>query len=152
MDAPARYLEHLIKETGLTKKAFAQKAGLPQTSLHSILQRGVGSASVNNVIKVCQCLGVTVEEVTAVTDDTLPIKIGQRDEKMEIDENTHGEPAPKSLREELHDMVNGLNNDHGFALSDGDYDMSEEEKELLIDTLENTVLLVAKKKSKKKSD
>ncbi|OKP76461.1 hypothetical protein A3842_17485 [Paenibacillus sp. P3E] len=59
----AEVLKKLIEETGLNIKAFAEKAGLPYTTLRSILMRGVGGASVDNVIKVCRALGITTEDM-----------------------------------------------------------------------------------------
>lgn len=46
----AEIVKKLIKETGLSLKAFAEKANIPYTTLYSILERGVGNASVDNVI------------------------------------------------------------------------------------------------------
>jgi Predicted transcriptional regulator with an HTH domain len=66
----AEYLKKKIEETGMSMKAFAEKAGIPYTTLYSILERGVGKASVDNVIKICKTLGITVEEMeNAVNDD-----------------------------------------------------------------------------------
>ncbi|MNC43907.1 helix-turn-helix protein [compost metagenome] len=59
----AEVLKKLIEETGLNTKAFAEKAGIPYTTLRSMLMRGVGGASVDNVIKVCRALGITTEEM-----------------------------------------------------------------------------------------
>lgn len=59
----ARVLRKLIEQTGLKLKAFAEKAGIPYTTLYSILERGVGKASVDNVIKICKALGISVEEM-----------------------------------------------------------------------------------------
>lgn|SRR5690625_2569438 len=63
MDKRTKILEDLIDETGLSKKAFAEKIGIPPTTLRSMLLRGIGNASVNNVIKVCEGLGITVDEL-----------------------------------------------------------------------------------------
>ena len=59
----AKILEHLIKEQGYSLKAFAEKCGMPYTTLYGILKKGVGRASVDNVIQICQNLGITVEEL-----------------------------------------------------------------------------------------
>lgn len=59
----AEVIKKLIEETGLNTKAFAEKAGIPYTTLRSMLMRGVGGASVDNVIKVCRALGITTEEM-----------------------------------------------------------------------------------------
>ncbi|MNE42516.1 hypothetical protein D3C80_1366430 [compost metagenome] len=59
----AEVLKKLIAKTGLNTKAFAERAGIPYTTLRSMLMRGVGGASVDNVIKVCRTLGITTEEM-----------------------------------------------------------------------------------------
>lgn len=56
-------LKKLIHETGLSMRAFSEKAAIPNTTLHSMLERGIGNASVDNVIKVCKTLGITIEQL-----------------------------------------------------------------------------------------
>ena len=58
-----KILEQLIKEQGYSLKAFAEKCGIPYTTLYGILKKGVGRASVDNVIQICQHLGITIEEL-----------------------------------------------------------------------------------------
>ena len=55
------FIKKLINETGLNMKTFAEKAGIPYTTLRSMLERGIENASVNNVIKVCKQLDICVE-------------------------------------------------------------------------------------------
>lgn len=59
----AKVLRTLIEETGMTMKGFAENVGIPYTTLYSILERGVGKASIDNVIKICKALGITTEEL-----------------------------------------------------------------------------------------
>ncbi|MBU8789041.1 helix-turn-helix domain-containing protein [Bacillus glycinifermentans] len=63
MDKRTKILERLICETGLSKRAFAEKIGIPPTTLRSMLSRGIGNATVDNVIKVCRGLGITTDEL-----------------------------------------------------------------------------------------
>lgn len=56
-------LKQLIEDTGLNLKAFSEKAGIPYTTLRSMLERGIGNASVDNVIKICKALGITIERL-----------------------------------------------------------------------------------------
>ena len=56
-------LKDLISKTGLNMKTFAIEAGIPYTTLRSMLERGIDKASVNNVIKVCSKLNISVEEL-----------------------------------------------------------------------------------------
>lgn len=59
----AEILANLIEKTQLSRKAFAEKIGMPATTLQSILTRGVGKASVDNVIKICRGLEITTEDL-----------------------------------------------------------------------------------------
>lgn len=61
-------IKNLIKDTGLSLKAFSEKADIPYTTLYSILDRGIGNASVDNVIKICKTLGITVEELEEMSN------------------------------------------------------------------------------------
>ena len=60
----AKIIEELIKEQGYSLRSFAQKCDIPYTSLYTILKRtGIRKTSVEVVIKICQNLGITVEEL-----------------------------------------------------------------------------------------
>jgi transcriptional regulator with XRE-family HTH domain len=144
VDKRAEVIERLIDETGLSKKAFAEKIGLPPTTLRSMLQRGIGNASVDNVIKVCKGLGITTEELEEMAkgkklhkkEESLP-ELNQKDEK--------------SIQKELQRIIDGLSNNSGYAAFDGGTldDIDEEDKELLIASLENSLRL-AKRIAKQK--
>ncbi|MBG9713112.1 LexA family protein [Bacillus cereus] len=64
----AEIITHLIKEAGYSKRAFAEKIGLPPTTLQSMLSRGIGKASVDNVIKVCKGLGITTDDLERLSN------------------------------------------------------------------------------------
>lgn len=57
------YLKELIKQTGMTIKSFAAYIGMPYTTLISMLNNSIGNASLDNVIKICSALGITIEEL-----------------------------------------------------------------------------------------
>ena len=60
----AKIIEEIIKERGYSLRSFAQKCDIPYTSLYTILKRtGIKKTSVEVVIKICQNLGITVEEL-----------------------------------------------------------------------------------------
>lgn len=63
MDSKAKVLAELIDRKGVSRRAFAEEAGIPPTTLQSMLTRGVGRASIDNVMKVCRTLGITVEQL-----------------------------------------------------------------------------------------
>lgn len=64
------FLKEMISKTGLNMKAFAEKADIPYTTLRSMLERGVENASVNNVIKICSELNITIEELYEISENT----------------------------------------------------------------------------------
>lgn len=68
MDDKAKVLAKLIDRRG-SRRAFAEEAGIPPTTLQSMLQRGVGRASIDNVIKVCKALGITVEQLEEMANN-----------------------------------------------------------------------------------
>jgi len=59
----ARILESLIKDQGYSLKAFAKKCRIPYTTLYGIIKHGVGRASVDNIILICENLGIKVEDL-----------------------------------------------------------------------------------------
>jgi transcriptional regulator with XRE-family HTH domain len=65
----AKVVECLIKEAGYSRRQFAEMIGLPPTTLNSMLTRGLGKASTDNVLKVCKGLGITIEELEEMTSN-----------------------------------------------------------------------------------
>ncbi len=59
----AKILEKLIRESGLSVRSFAEKCGLPESTVYTILKKGAGKANVNNIIAMCKTLGITVEQL-----------------------------------------------------------------------------------------
>lgn len=59
----AKILEQLIKEQGYNLKSFAEKCGIPYTTLYGIIKNGVGRASVDNIIIICRNLGIKIEDL-----------------------------------------------------------------------------------------
>lgn len=59
----ASVLERLIKEKGYSVRSFAQKCGIPESTVYTILKKGAGRASVNNVSLLCRNLGITIEDL-----------------------------------------------------------------------------------------
>lgn len=64
------YIKLLIKNDDLTIKDFAQKINMPYTTLLSILNGSLGGASIDNVIKICGGLHITIEELQKHINDT----------------------------------------------------------------------------------
>lgn len=64
----ALILRKLIQEKGHNLKEFAAYAGIPYTTLVNILNRGVSKAGFLNVVKICEALGITVEQLEQMAD------------------------------------------------------------------------------------
>lgn len=62
-------VEFLIKKAGYSRRQFAEVIGIPPTTLNSMLNRGLGKASIDNVLKVCKGLGITVEELERMEEN-----------------------------------------------------------------------------------
>lgn len=57
------FIKELIDKTGLNLKAFSRRAGVPYTTLRSMLDRRIENASVNTVLKVCSALNISIEDL-----------------------------------------------------------------------------------------
>lgn len=58
-----KIIADMIDENWSSRKKFAESIEIPPTTLQSILQRGVGKASIDNILKVCKGLGITIEQL-----------------------------------------------------------------------------------------
>lgn len=63
-------IRELIRQKNMSIKSFAEYADIPYTTLYSILERGIGKAAVDNVIKVCKALNITVEDLEKMASET----------------------------------------------------------------------------------
>lgn len=61
------YVKSLIKTRGYTFKAFAQEINMPYTTLLSILNGSIGGAAMDNVLRICRALDISIEELNQVT-------------------------------------------------------------------------------------
>lgn len=55
------FLRRAIDDAGLTLKEFANIAGIPVTSLGTILKRGVGTTSIDTATKICDALEIDLD-------------------------------------------------------------------------------------------
>ncbi len=63
------YLKNLIKNNGFTIKDFAQKIDMPYSTLLTMLNEGkIGNAAVDNVIKICKGLDITIQDLQSVQE------------------------------------------------------------------------------------
>ncbi len=64
-----QYLKNLIKENGFTVKEFAHNINMPYSTLLTMLNDGkIGNAAVDSVIRICQGLNITIQDLQSVQD------------------------------------------------------------------------------------
>lgn len=68
-DVRTEIIRKLINEKAPSMKAFAESVNLPYTTLRSMLERGIGNASVDNVLKVCKGLNITTDQLEKMAND-----------------------------------------------------------------------------------
>lgn len=56
-------LKNLILERYGSLKAFSDHIGMPYTTLDSIFKRGLQKANVNNVVKICDALEISIDNL-----------------------------------------------------------------------------------------
>lgn len=101
---------------------FTKKVGLSNSTVATILTRGIGTASVTNVIKMCKELGISTDKLAY--GEIVPI-----DGKWKID----------SLNEYINTLKAKLSTSD--MMLDGEV-LKEYEKKLLIGSFENSIDLV----------
>lgn len=79
----AKILESLIKEHGYNLKSFSEKCKIPYTTVYGIIKNGVGRASVDNIIIICENLDITIEDLNAMAKGTPREKFEPTYEEMQ---------------------------------------------------------------------
>lgn len=57
------FLRTIIEDRYGSLRAFTKNIGMPYTTLVSILKRGIGNTSVDNILKICKYLGIPPESL-----------------------------------------------------------------------------------------
>lgn len=81
---------------------FALHADLSNSTVNSILKRGIGNSSVNNIIRICKTLSISVDELAK--GNIVPINTVQIDTGL------------TEVTEILHDVKNQLIQKEGLTL------------------------------------
>ncbi|MBQ6448567.1 MAG: helix-turn-helix transcriptional regulator [Bacillus sp. (in: Bacteria)] len=68
-DVRTEIIRKLIGEKAPSQKAFAESVDIPYTTLRSMLERGIGNASVDNVLKVCKGLNITTDQLEKMANE-----------------------------------------------------------------------------------
>lgn len=63
-----QYIKEKIRKKGNTIKSFAKEINMPYSTLLSMLNTSIGSSSVDNAIKICQGLGISINELQESED------------------------------------------------------------------------------------
>lgn len=99
-----KILEKLIEESGENIKSFAEKIGIPYTTLYSMLARGVGKAAVDNVIKVCRGLGITVEQLEEMAARIDADRVAESPAEYTIAAHHEGEDWTEEEKEDIEEF------------------------------------------------
>jgi len=92
-----RILKDLIEKTGLSIKKFSSEVNIPYTTLRSILDRGIGNASVDNVMKICRALEVTIEDLEIMANGKIAKDIKPSTVTVHLDSANLTEEEEKEL-------------------------------------------------------
>lgn len=80
------YLKQLIKNNGITVKDFAKSIDMPYSTLLTMLnEEKIGNASVNNVIKICKGLNITIQNLQEVLEadiEKAPLVLSEHEKKL----------------------------------------------------------------------
>lgn len=57
------FLRTIIEDRYGSLRSFTKNIGMPYTTLVSILKRGIGNTSVDNILKICKHLGIPPESL-----------------------------------------------------------------------------------------
>ena len=63
------FVKQEIKKQGYTLKDFAAKINMPYTTLLSIINKSIGGASLDNIIKICTGLNLDIENLNPYNTD-----------------------------------------------------------------------------------
>lgn len=131
------YLLKIMDEKGYNPMSLSKESGVPYTTIRSMLERNLTNASVDNVIKICRVLNISVESLYKLNNEKNLSELNEKDER--------------NIKKELEKIINDLESKNGYAAFDGQSieDMDEEDRELLKSSLENT-LRIAKHIAKEK--
>ena len=113
-------------------REFTQKAEIPYSTMDGILKRGIANSSIGNVLKVCQALGISADELA--NNKVVPAR--KNDNHILISEIPEMLKYMRKNKEEYKDLT-----------IDGE-PLSEHEFETLLDVNEMTVKLIENKRER----
>ncbi|MGE7951665.1 LexA family protein [Lysinibacillus xylanilyticus] len=109
------YIKSMIDEKWDSRTRFAKHIGIPPTTLQSILERGVGKASIDNVMKICRGLGITTDSLQFVSDE---MTIKENGVVYDISKRNYYRYIPFSVSAGLPIEIDSLSNYDTIAIAD----------------------------------
>lgn len=88
------YIKEKIKELGFSVKSFAAHIEMPYTTLRSILSDSIGGTAVDNAIKICNGLGITINELQNASSASSKLILSRHEEQLVIAYRSHPEMQP----------------------------------------------------------
>ncbi|TKI59641.1 XRE family transcriptional regulator [Lysinibacillus mangiferihumi] len=67
-------LTNFMRERGFNVSSISRQSGVPYTTVRSMIENNLVNSSIDNVIKLCRTLGITVENL--LEEDTTELKEG----------------------------------------------------------------------------
>lgn len=99
------YVKAKIKELGFTNKSFSAHIEMPYTTLLSILNGSIGGTAVDNAIKICDGLGITINDLQTASSAQTKIVLSDHEKQLVISYRSHPEMQPAV------DTILGLENE-----------------------------------------
>lgn len=62
------FLKKIMEKKGFNPSSLSKESGVPYTTIRSMIERNLNNASIDNVIKICRVLGISVESITKQED------------------------------------------------------------------------------------
>lgn len=133
-------IEDKLKDLILSKYGsmveFAKQIGMANSTLATIMSRGVHKSSVTNIIKICQALGISADELA-------------NDKIVPVDQNIQSRSRMKEIVDIIAFTKRNIQ-EYGDLTIDGQR-MTEAEIEMLIDCIDITVEIIRRKRSRRKA-
>lgn len=71
------YLMKVMTEKGYNPSTLSKESGVPYTTIKSMLERNLKNASIDNVIKICKVLGISVESLETQEETSVGYRVAE---------------------------------------------------------------------------
>lgn len=78
------YIKNLIVNKGQNIKSFAKMINMPYSTLRSILENGIGGAAIDNIIKICAGLNISIETLEPKNFESSDIMLSKHEKNLII--------------------------------------------------------------------